>query len=510
MGMTGKRVLGTFAAAVAVGLTLVGGSATQAQADTVDLVADLPKYSGMPMLIVAQELGITEIQGKPIQASQAGGGSPKRFVDVPIGNSASDENEPSIATSPKDKKILVAGNHVITNVVRCAAYRSTDGGATWSAPFLMPQLPGGTCSDPVLAYAPDGSRVFYAHMDIKGADWDIVVNYSDDNGATWQPVPVIALNGLQYDKPWIATPLDDANYVYVTATQFQGADAIHFTRSTNKGASYEAAQVIEPAGGAIVQGSRPSGGKGGAVLVAYYHSSFDGWLIGQFQIRRRFSSNFGAAGSFDAPATAVTDAFENKFWLGPTVCYHRWWGGMFPDVEIDNNGDAHIGYTHDPTLPDDAEAGNVRHSVSTAAPYLTWSAPTTVNDDLTPHAQGYISIDTQTQGRGESAVLHAAWEDHRRSPDGRTSQCPFSADTANLTYDHFASYRPPGNDWKPNIRVSDTSSLSDFIFIGDYVDTTVDNGSLFTIWTDRRDKLSIFDGEDDTYGSRWSPAGGTP
>jgi hypothetical protein len=387
----------------------------------------------------------------------------------------------------------------------------------------MPQLtPGSNCSDPVLAYAPDGSRVFYAYMDIKGNDWDIVVNYSDDDGATWLPVPVVALNSpggptFRYDKPWIAAPLDASNYVYVTATRFDNAAPggcyITFTRSTNKGASYELPQTLESAvpcqAPTVVQGSRPSGGKQGSVLVAWYNSGTDGWLTGSFSIRTRHSSAFGAASSFAPAATAATDTFEAHFWLDPFACYHRWWGSMFPDVEIDNNGSANILYTHDPTPAFDTEAGDVRYVTSSSSPYTGWSAPVTVNDDGPGRANGYAALDTQTQGTGQSAVLQAMWEDHRLSPKaGAVPQC--AGDTQNLSYDQFYSRKPTGEGWKPNLRVTEESSLSDFIFIGDYVDLTADNGSLFGIWTDRRDKLSIVDFEDDVFGSRMGAMGGTP
>ena len=52
--------------------------------------------------------------------------------------------------------------------------------------------------------------------------------------------------------------------------------------------------------------------------------------------------------------------------------------------------------------------------------------------------------------------------------------------------------------------------MSDFIFIGDYIGITSNNTTLFGIWTDRRDKLSLFDFEDDVYGSRIIAGGATP
>ena len=494
------------------------------------LRARLERLSTMPMLQAARRLGVTTIQDKPLKRRKAprGNGPTRKLTDVPIGNQmTADENEPTITASPKQKKRLVAGYHYFTEAggVRCQARRSTDGGRSWSSPVLMPQLTAESgCSDPVLAYSPDGRRVFYAYMDVKFfsiddvviTDFDILVSYSTDDGATWTG-PFIALNGVQgvfdYDKPWIGTPDDASNYVYVTATRFDatGDFACHivFTRSTNEGTSYGAPQILDessgPCGGEppnqVVQGSRPAGGKKGDVLVAWSHSGFDGWLSGSFQIRTRYSADFGA--SFGPLVEAVTDASETPFWKGPFACYDRWWLSMAPDVELGPSGIGHLAYTHDPVPGSETpEDGNIRYATSRGAPYTSWSAPVTVNDDRTASAQGFVALEVKAKGSGQSAKPHAVWVDHRLPLELVTeSQCLSGTDLENLEYDIFYSTQQ-GQRWSPNVRVTDRSSLSDFVFMGDYIDLTAATGSPFAIWTDRRDKRSIFDLEDDVWGGR--------
>jgi hypothetical protein len=485
------------------------------------LKVQLERFSTMPMLLTADRLGITTVQEKSINpAQQDAHNSPQKLTDVPVANHPiAHENEPTVATSPKNKKLLVAGNHFITATVRCEARHSSDGGDSWSAPVLMPHLtPASSCSDPVLAYAPDGNRVFYAYMDIKGIDFDIVVSYSEDDGATWIG-PFIALNAVPgaflYDKPWIGTPDDDADFVYVTATRFDLVGAgncyIVFTRSTNGGTLYQAPQILDASTAGcgvgvspVVQGSRPTGAKGGDVLAAWFHSSTDGWLNGSFHIRIRYSADYGA--TFGPIVNAVTDFSELPFWKGPNACYERWWPGMMPDVEIDPGGGGHLAYAHDPVpnpggVSTTAEDGNVRHAMSPGPPYTSWSAPITVNDDGTQSAQGYIALDIKAEGTGQSAKPHATWVDHRLPLQLVSApQCPFFPDIENLEYDIFYSTQQ-GQGWRPNVRVTDRASLSDFIFAGDYNDLTPTNGGLFTVFTDRRDKLSIFDLEDDIWGS---------
>lgn len=499
-----------------------------------------------PMLLRAATMGVTVIEGKDINSGKPAKNKKGRGHDVPIGvNPVIHENEPTVAANPVDSSKLVAGSHYIGNTGNsCVAYTSSNGGASWTSPVAMPHLTEfSNCSDPVLAYAPDGSRVYYTYMDIKSLfeetpttitftdDWDIVVSYSDDNGKTWTG-PVLALDGdpttitfdietgeilffepgFQYDKPWISTPLDTSqkNWVYLTTTRFDSfIDApsechITFTRSGDKGATWDAPTLLDSSSGGcgnvVVQGSRPAGGKGNNVLVAWYHSGTDGWLAGNFQIRTRLSTNHGA--SWGSIVTAVTDSSEAPFWLGPEVFYHRWWGVMFPDVEIDGGGAAHIAYTHDPAanpepgFSDTPEDGDIRYVTSSGQPYNAWSAPLTVNDDGMVRAQGWATLETQTKNK--LTTVYLIWEDHRLSPELPTE----FPNSPNLYYDIFGAKKGFGSSgWFTNTRVSDMTSISDFVFIGDYFDLAANDKFVFGIWTDRRDKTEIFDFEDDVFGS---------
>lgn len=503
--------------------------------------------STKPMLLRAQRLGIRTIEGKDISTSgnPPGQNGRGRVNNIPIGVDPDiHENEPTVAANPVSRKKLVAGSHYISETGNsCVAYTSSNGGVSWTSPVAMPQLTAWSfCSDPVLAYAPDGSRVYYAYMDIKSTfvetattitftdDWDIVVSYSDNNGATWIG-PTIALDGdpssftfdietgelldfepgYLYDKPWIGTSIDatQKDWSYITATQFDNVGAfdchITFARSGDKSVTWSNSTILDESSGGcgnpvVVQGSRPAGGRGGDILVAWFNSGVDGWLAGGFEIRTRLSSDHGA--TWDAIVTAASDSYELPFWLGPLNFYHRWWGGMFPDVEIDGSGAAHLAYTHDPAenpepgFSDTAEDGDIHYLSSAGAPYNSWSAPITVNDDGLVRAQGWATLETQTNNAATTVYL--IWEDHRLSPEVPT-EFPSSS---NLYYDIFSSKKGPyGSGWFANKRVTDFSSIVDFVFIGDYFDLASNSTLIYGIWTDRRDKTDIFDFEDDVYGS---------
>lgn len=513
---------------------------------------------GRAALTTATIFGLSTLGGRTIGLGDGppGNAGAGKLTDVPIANTTFEEDEPMVAANPKHKKFLVAASHKIGFFpgqgfrVRCAAYASSDGGATWSAGVLLPQIEG-QCSDPVVAYAPDGSRAYYAYMDVFSQltfpggrptimeRFDILVSHSDDDGATWS-APVVALAGqtlivkfnpfqiaqpgFDYDKPWINTHVDarESNWVYVTATRFNNFTpglspiAIHFTGSSNKGTSFAGPTTLEDAfGNVVIQGSHPAGGVGGDVLVAWYNSGTDGFLIGSFETHTRRSADHGA--TFDPVVVATTDSFELPFFLGPLAFYERWWEGMFPSLAIDAGGGAHIVYTHDPVNPrtpagfESPESGDIRYISSDGPPHTFWSDPITVNDDGLERAQGFPAINTQHDG-----TVDVVWYDHRLSPTLPNST-PFECfvqgicNSSNLQYDVFYARKVLGQPgFFDNFRVSDTSSIVQFDFIGDYIGLAANDTDLFAVWTDRRNRISIFQTDNDVFGSRIIAGGATP
>ena len=231
--------------------------------------------------------------------------------------------------------------------------------------------------------------------------------------------------GSSFERPSISTPLDGVgNQVYVTATRFAEEDptlpptAIAFGRSDNGGQSWSATEVLD-AGDAeplpiLVQGARAAGGRGGEVLVAWYHSGDDGHLVGDFEIRVRRSLTNGR--TWGPMVVAARDATETGRDLGPLDYYKQWWPTMFPDVAVDRSGRAHIVYGHDPEAGNTtAEEGDVRYVTSRRTPWTEWSAPITLNDDGPGRAQGYASLTVRHQGR--QSVADVVWEDTRLTGD---------------------------------------------------------------------------------------------
>lgn len=473
----------------------------------------ISRMSGFAMLKLAEKQGIVSIENKDLTGALSpskGGPSPIALADRPVGTDPTiHENEPSIAVKPNNANTVVAASHLIGDPSgKCGAFRSADKGETWTGPVLLPlRFATDLCSDPVVRWSPDSSHVFAAYMSIRGdfSTADIVVTRSTNNGATWA-APKVAIAGGDLDgdgfmdfpdKPWldVHTFAAASNSVYVTTTIFDNDGDIHirFARSINDATSFLAPLVLADAtaaSGVVIQGSRPIGGRGNVVLACWYNSETDGWGPaagggGVFDIRCKRSGDAGV--SFGVELVAVNDkSFENSFWLGPFAAYHRWWGGMFPSLMITNDGVAHMVFTADPVAGEGtAEAGDVFY-VRSPNPYSSWSAPQRLNDPSS-RAQGYPTITAKRITGG--SILAAFWEDHRNAP------------VDNEIYDTFSDHTLPA--FGPDILVTDIPSQSDFIFIGDYIDSStskvVSDRTAHVIWTDRSDKTDIFDFEDDVY-----------
>lgn len=480
------------------------------------LLRILPKLSGHVMLRLAERIGVTDIEGKAILHPERGQDRPPEglLTDNPVSADATPyENEPSIALNPSHPLIVVAGMHYHPADPRCALFRSLDGGTTWSGPAFMPlRFPTDFCSDPVVRWSRDGVTAYFVYMSIRGdgSTADIVVSRSSNNGLLWTD-PVVAVEGVGFDfpdKPWLGVHAFDStqsNRVYVTTTifRFNGDCEIVFSASNDSGATFPASGSPTPLATSplcdpvVLQGSNVTGGNGGNVLACWYNSEVDGWLVGAFDIRCRRSSDNGQ--TWDLESTAANNLkFELPFWMCPSSFYYRLWGAMFPQVRIAPDGSAHIVFTRDPTRGSgNGECGNVVYTKNSGPPYSTssWTSPVTIsngqNTDRT--AQNYATLSIEFRSSSPGYALRAAWVDQRLSPKSNP----------NRRYDIFRTVSTDGGgSWASNARLTNASSLTDFEFIGDYIDATSTIGTLIRTniaWTDRRDKTSIFDFEDDVW-----------
>ncbi len=485
------------------------------------------------------------------------GRGPGALADVPIAADTSlIETQPSLAASPGRQDLValayVAAAFPTSPGTRCFVARSLDRGRTWTRRAQLPALsPTSNCADPALAYSPDGSRLYAAYRDILTVQeflpenlfrietaTNVVVAQSRDDGRTWS-APVVALvakaysvtyecpggletcgepidwtPGTSFERPSVAVSGTAHRgrraqpgewVVHVASTRLAELDdtatptTIVVTRSLSKGTDWSPVRELDAGHSSgpqvITQGPRVTVGNDSEVLVAWYHSGFDGFLAGGFEIRTARSGDHGT--SWDPNVTAAADSSEAPLSLFP---FRKWWTTMFPDAVIDADGRAHVVYTHDPEAESTtAEEGDVRYVGSLISPYADWSDPVTVNDDGPGRAQGFVSLVTRRQVRG--TVVEAVWEDTRLAPDGSTP--------AGISlYDVFHARLEPGQGtgWSANTRVTDASSTQTQTFAAGRTSVTANGtGVVFAAWSDRRGVGSTADPASDVYGSRIAP-----
>ena len=383
--------------------------------------------------------------------------------------------EPSIAVSPKNPQVMVAGS-ILDNV-----HRSTDGGLTWESEILTSRY--GVFGDPCIVGSPKGD-FYYLHLsNPDGQAWSsealldrIVIQRSKNQGKRWNTGVGMGLNGSKdQDKEWAAVSLDGKQLVSCW-TQFdlygspspQDSSIILCSTSNRKAKKWsEPIRVNAQAGDCLdgdntVEGAVPDIAADGTIYVAWAHAdtiwmnrSSDGgatWLKRDLQvaiIQNGWDQSIRGVGRANGMPVTRVDRSD-----GP----HQ--GRIYVNWTDDRNGEE----DHDVWVCFSDDQGR------------TWSTPVRVNDDPPGAEQFFTWMDVDDV----TGHVHVVFYDRRKAmekyPDRRMRP-------AWNTEVYVASSYDGGLTWK-NLLVSEDSFRPDpKTFFGDYNNISAHGGIVRPIWT---------------------------
>lgn len=384
-------------------------------------------------------------------------------------------NEPSIAVDPTNPNRMVIGwrqFNTITSNFRQAGYAyTTDGGRRWRFPGVI--QPGIFRSDPVLD-ADRFGNFYYNSLTQVGGGFQCNVFKSTNGGATWD-AGVFAQGG---DKQWMivdrTASIGEGNHYAFWTSSFSACPPGQFTRSNNRGTSYELCLTIpqDPFWGTLATG--PSG----ELYIAGIGDT-------SFVVVKSWSARDSSrAVTWDSTQPVSLDgdlvAFAGTTSPNPSGLHGQAW------IATDIGNGPYRGYVY--LLASVARNSNtdpldVMFARSTNGG-ATWSAPRRINDDPSTTAWQWFG----TMSVAPSGRIDVCWLDTRDNPGSVHSSLYYSYSTNG------------GASWSANTRLS--QSFNPHLGwpqqnkIGDYIHMVSDNGGAHLAWA------ATFGGEQNVYYSR--------
>jgi hypothetical protein len=380
-------------------------------------------------------------------------------------------NEPSIAIDPTDPSRMAIGwrqFNTISSNFRQAGYGYTaNGGLTWTFPGVIE--PGIFRSDPVLGSDADGN-FYYNSLTVSGPDFWCDVFKSSTGGAAWDS-GTFAQGG---DKQWMhidKTGGMGQHYIYAYWTSsYSICTPGFFTRSTNRGASYESCSIIpeDPFWGTLTTGPDGELYVGGVGFVDF--------VVAKSTTAR----DSDLVVSWDTTVTVELDGDPGFGGPNPSGLLGQTW------IATDHSGGPYDGNVYllcSVARQSNSDPLDVMFARSTDGG-LTWSAPVRVNDDASQtNWQWFGTMSVSPTGR-----IDVIWLDTRDNPGTYLSSL-------------YYSYSLDGGDtWYPNVRLS--QSFNPHLGwpqqqkMGDYFDMVSDSAGAHLAWT------ATFGGEQNVYYGR--------
>jgi hypothetical protein len=394
----------------------------------------------------AGELG----QTAPIVAAAAPGWSGEQLASP-----TADDWEPAIAAAPTSPWVYMmttrytgpnaCGNRCPTPYI--VLRRSNDGGSTWMSDQFLCECRGQKGQfDPIVEVVPSTGHVYAVWMN----DFDVYFSKSTNNGATWS-APVKTYGKVSWnDKPILAVS-DDGQHVYVAWNGPSGGDP-YIAQSHNAGGTWTQTKVVDSTryyfafDGDVLPN--------GTIVFSQSSVSYTGpgsSPEGQVQVHVIRSTNQGSSwsnvvvDSVELGAECVADGCSEDYYLGhsaiaadangalvmlydgattaggPQTIWTRrstdvgaTWGARtalssvgvfssFPAVESRGTGDVRAFYMQQDGGPD---AWNVWYRASTNGG-VSWSSPVKISDATTGTAYKTAAGFREPYGDyGEAAITN--------------------------------------------------------------------------------------------------------
>lgn len=388
-------------------------------------------------------------------------------------------SESDIRVNPWDPRKIVSGANNIGGSGQQAQLYSTDGGATWGQSYLPLAGGDGFHADPSVEWTSDGTAwATTLGINASGARLRVQAYRSTDGGATWTWDATVSGSQTRADKPrmWVdhgaASPFKDYIYVcwhngypqFVSRRTASGWDAPQQISSAETAGTAMGCDVktngagdvfvVWPATGnrRILMAKSTDGGArfGTPVTLATTHDSYDIGLPAFFDRRALIYVSAGAW------RTAVRNMVYAS-WTdlsGETGCTSA---ADEPDGDVASSCTARIWFARS------SDGG------------ATWSAPVRIHHQPTKNDQfnPWLVVD---ETNGQLAIIYY---DTAEDPGRRKTHLYYQA-----SFDHGATWSAPFRvTTSPTDETDERSNPNQY---GDYNGLSGHAGSFWPSWTDRR------------------------
>lgn len=397
-------------------------------------------------------------------------------TDVNVNTNLTFNGESNLVRNPLNGNLTAEWMKLIFSptTISMATSMSTDNGATWSTPNLLPHHYGNvsTSADPTMAYHNSNGKLYAAYIDSRNThdSGAVYVVSSMNSGTTWStPVKAVDANGyadFPVDRPWIAVDnsgtASDGTVYLVTKSYKNGAmpHKVWFSKSTDGGLTWsQIARIDTPAQTGLISNSMgiPAVGADGKFYIAYLSYDLSQSINARAMLAT--SSNQGQTFSYSVIYNAVAgsgiSASDTLYQPSYSLSANPLDANNLIFIFTDNrNGDPDIYETH-------------------CVSGLNFTPEIRLNDDTLSNGKGQ---DMCWGNFSNTGIYSCCWRDRRNGTNGQNS-----------TFQIFTTNSPDdGVFWSPNMQLSSgTSNVVPYAEGNDFIGVAVSDSEVHCTWANQ-------------------------